>query len=289
MNIALGTAQFGLAYGISNQTGQVSRDEVIQILSLSRKCGINMLDTAAAYGSSEFCLGELGVKGFNIVTKLRPIPKGLIDVAGWVDSEVRASLHRLNVDSVYGVLLHRSDNLISSSGKLIMNRLQRFKEAGSILKIGVSIYHPRELDLIAQEYAIDIVQAPFNVLDRRIATSGWLRRLHKQGIEVHARSIFLQGLLVMSRDSIPHKFNRWFDVFNRWHDWLEANNLNATDACLAYAASQTAIERVVLGVQSCAQLDELTKSAIAKVPLDKLPDISSEDEKLINPSNWSLL
>jgi aryl-alcohol dehydrogenase-like predicted oxidoreductase len=183
--------------------------------------------------------------------------------------------------------MHRTENLLGSSGKLIIDALRRFKSDGVIQKIGISIYHPRELDVVTENYTIDLVQAPFNVLDRRLATSGWLKRLHEQGTEVHARSIFLQGLLLMSREAIPEKFKPWFDLFNHWHDWLETNDVGAVEACLAYATLQTLIDQIVVGVESRAQLEELI-SALDKAPSVRIPDLSCEDEKLINPSNWNL-
>lgn len=288
MKLALGTAQFGLSYGIANQNGQVSSEEISKILTLGRESGIEILDTAAVYGESEISLGEVGTEGFNVVTKLPPLPNGLGDVANWVSKQVRTSLNQLNLDSVYGVLVHRTENLSGASGKIIFDTLQRFKSDGVIKKVGVSVYHPRELDAVAEAYNINLVQAPFNVFDSRLATSGWLNRLKEKGTEVHARSIFLQGLLLMSHESIPKKFKPWFDLFNRWYEWLEANNVDAVEACLAYVTSQTLIDQIVVGVESRAQLQQLV-NALEKVPSVQMPDLSCNDERLINPSNWNQL
>jgi len=288
MKLAVGTVQFGLSYGIANQGGQVNRKEVGQILALARNSGIDTLDTAATYGDSEVCIGEIGTQGFNVITKLPPLPQGLVDVGTWVNQQVRASLSRLNVDSVYGVLLHRTKDLLGPSGQVIIDSLQRLKVDGVIKKIGISIYHSRELDAVTGTYVIDLVQVPFNIMDRRLVTSGWLQRLHDQGAEVHARSIFLQGLLLMSRGAIPEKFKPWFDLFDCWHAWLGENDISATEACLAFVASQPLIDRIVVGVESCAQLQELIR-AQEKATLAQLPELSCEDEKLINPSNWNLL
>ena len=95
--LALGTAQFGLAYGIANQEGQVTRSDSNTMLQLAAANGIDMLDTAIAYGESETCLGEVGVQGFKLVTKLPAVPDDCMDVQNWVQEQLKVSLARLNV------------------------------------------------------------------------------------------------------------------------------------------------------------------------------------------------
>ena len=288
MNLVLGTAQFGLSYGIANQEGQVSREEVVQILALARENGIDTLDTAIAYGDSETCLGGVGTRGFKVITKLPPLPDKTTDIGAWVDEQMRASLRRLNVDSVYGLLLHRSDNLVGVEGRSLVQALERLKAEGIVGKIGVSIYAPQELDAVTQACVIDLVQAPFNLIDRHLVTSNWLQRLHDQGVEVHVRSVFLQGLLLMPRATIPEKFRPWFHLFDRWHAWLQENRFTAAEACLAFVASLPLIERVVVGVDSRDQLQELLRASVQEPP-EQMPDLRCDDERLINPSNWNSL
>ena len=112
MKLVLGTVQFGLPYGIANQVGQVSLAEGTSILQLATACGIDTLDTAIAYGESEQRLGQIGVKGWQIVSKLPPIPDGTAQPIRWVETEVASSLQNLNVSSLYGLLLHRPLQLL---------------------------------------------------------------------------------------------------------------------------------------------------------------------------------
>lgn len=288
MKLALGTVQFGLPYGISNSGGQISREEADKILGLARESGIDTLDTAIAYGDSEACLGAVGTRGFKVVTKLPALPEGATDIGAWVGDQMQASLHRLNMDSVYGLLLHCSQQLAGAQGQQMSQALERLKAERVVQKIGVSIYGPQELDVVTLACAIDLVQAPLNLIDRRLINSGWLQRLHDQGVEVHARSAFLQGLLLMPRETIPKKFGPWFDLFDHWHAWLQENRVTAAEACLAFVASQPLIDRVVIGVDSRAQLQELLRAA-GKEPAQQLPNLRCEDERLINPSNWNSL
>ena len=286
MKLALGTAQFGLPYGVANKKGQVSREEAKIILALARSEGIDTLDTAIAYGESEACLGGLGTEGFKVVTKLPGIPDRLNDVSQWVRQQIQASLERLGISTVYGLLLHRPQQLAGVAGKPALRALEQLKAEGFVQKIGVSIYSPTELETAAQSRAIDLVQVPLNLIDRRLHTSGWLQRLHETGAEIHVRSAFLQGLLLLPRADIPVKFGSWNHLWDEWHDWLAARqDISAAQACIGFVQSFREVDKVVVGVDSAAQLEQLIAAANTQ-PITNWPTIASDDEKLINPSKW---
>jgi len=288
MKLALGTVQFGLHYGIANQAGQVSRPEAKAMLQLAAAKGIDTLDTAIAYGESETCLGEAGVQGFKLVTKLPPVPDDCADVSGWIEGQVAASLARLDVGGVYGLLLHHSGQLLGPNGKELYQILQCLKDKGIVQKVGVSIYSPRELESFPKSVRLDLVQAPFNLVDRRLHTTGWLRRLKDEGVEVHARSVFLQGLLLMQHAAIPSKFAPWSELWEKWHGWLAERDVTPVQACLAFPLSFLEIDRVVVGADNVRQLEQIIGAAGCSSPVD-LPDLHSEAEALINPSLWSRL
>lgn len=286
--LALGTAQFGLPYGIANQGGQVTRPVAKAMLRKAADNGIDTLDTAIAYGESETCLGEVGTKGFKLVTKLPAIPDGCTDVSSWVREQVAASLLRLGTNAVYGLLLHRPQQLLEADGVALYQALQALKKTGQVQKIGISIYAPTELDALIPRFRFDLVQAPFNLVDRRLYTSGWLQRLKEEGVEVHTRSAFLQGLLLMPQSSIPAKFAPWSDIWSKWHDWLAQRAVTAVQACLAFPLSFPEIERVVVGADSENHLAQIIGAADSMVPVD-LPDLHCDAENLINPARWSSL
>jgi aryl-alcohol dehydrogenase-like predicted oxidoreductase len=285
MRLALGTVQFGLPYGIANQTGQVSREQARSMLKLAADQGIDTLDTAIAYGDSESRLGELGIGGFKTITKLPAMPEGLTDVATWVQNQVSASMIRLGAPTLYGLLLHRSEQLLGLQGPALYQSLQALKTSGLVQKIGVSIYSPRELDAIYHLFSLDLVQAPFNLVDRRLQSSGWLQRLRAAGVEVHTRSAFLQGLLLMPEAERPTKFSAWSGLWASWHQWLAERNIAPAHACLGFALAHPDIDRVVVGADSLAQLQQLINAASAPV-LSDFPDLGCDDETLINPSQW---
>ena len=248
--------------------------------------GLHTLDTAIAYGESEQRLGEIGIERWRVISKLPSIPEPCLDVAGSVQEWVMGSLRRLRIPKLWGLLLHQPKQLLGPQGDALFQALLALKDQGMVEKIGVSIYDPGELDALCSRYQHDLVQAPFNVLDRRLATSGWLHRLREVGIEVHTRSTFLQGLLLMEASTRPTRFDRWHSLWDEWDRWLEGQALTPLQACLGFVLSHPEIDCVVVGVDSLKQLQEILRSANTKevsVPLS----LATDDLQLVNPSNWA--
>lgn len=285
--LALGTAQFGMAYGVANRAGQVSRDVAAGMLDYAWSRGVDTLDTAMVYGDSESRLGEIGVSRWRVISKLPTMPAGTKDVSAWVTESVRNSLARLRLPALYGVLLHHSADLLDDAGPAIYEALLKLKEYGCISRIGVSIYDPEELDVLCDRYKLDLVQAPLNIVDRRIASSGWLRKLKELGVEVHARSIFLQGLLLMGPSERPAAFGKWERLWREWHSWLTEQQVSSLTACLSFVMSHPDIDRVVVGSDTKQQLVEIVEASLAAVALPPA-SMCCEDLNLINPSRWNL-
>lgn len=286
MTLALGTAQFGLNYGIANRSGQLSDAESAAVIDLARVAGIDTLDTAAGYGTSETCLGHIGVRDFRVVTKLPALPDAEPDVAAWVDARVRASLSALQCDRLYGLLLHRPAQLLGARGGELSRALQQTRSVGRVVKVGVSVYDPADLEALQRVMPFDLVQVPCNVFDQRLIASGWLARLNQAGIEVHVRSAFLQGLLLMRPNARPARFARWASVFARYDEWLAETGLTPVQACLRFVNGTAGIDRVVVGVDSRAQLAELVSSADGPFPSPP-PSLQSLDPDLVNPARWA--
>ena len=288
MKLALGAAQFGSPYGIANQSGQVSREEVKEILTIARLNCIDTLDTAITYGESEACLGEVGLDDFKVITKLPAIPENIHNINSWVNNQIQASLKRLNTSSLYAILLHRPEQLLTSKGDALWRSLEKLKEDGVVKKIGISISDPSELDYLINSFSIDLVQTPFNLVDQRLSLSGWLEKLNTLGVEVHTRSAFLQGLLLMPVTAIHEKFKFWLPLFNTWQDWLLDNNTSAVEACIGFVQAYSQIDKIVVGVDSAQQIKQLIQ-AEKKASNSVWPDINCSDIDLINPANWNIL
>lgn len=163
--------------------------------------------------------------------------------------------------------------------------LQKLKEQGLVEKVGISIYSPTMLDLLVPHYHFDLVQAPFNLVDRRLYNSGWLHRLKDSDIEVHARSVFLQGLLLMAKEKIPSYFLTWTDLWQIWHQWLLDFNTSALETCINFPLSFVEVDRVIVGADNTSQLTQIL-SAVRFHYKNKFPPIECEDENLISPASW---
>jgi len=287
MKIGLGTVQFGTDYGINNDGGQVNVTEIKAILDYAKNVGVDTIDTAVTYGSSEQSLGEVGVDSYMVVTKLPEVPDGVKNIEKWVKNHVINSLSHLRVNSLSGLLLHRPMQLLDSTKKDLWPVLLQLKKEGVVKKIGFSIYSPYELDELWDLFKQDLVQAQHNVLDRRLETSGWLQRMCDENVELHIRSIFLQGLLLMNEDTRPEKFNQWSDIWRCWATWLKDNDITPLQAAVAFALSDSRISRVIIGVDSVDHLKEIIKAANNNGHFPEMPDVA--DTRLLNPSEWFLL
>lgn len=283
--LALGAAQFGLDYGIANRKGIVPKHEVVNILYTAYQNGIDIIDTASVYGNSEQLLGDIGTDRFKIITKLPKYNRHYPDPESWVFSQFQTSLVKLRRDSIYGLLIHQVSELKEDYWPGISRALQRLKLDGLVNKIGVSVYSPKDIEISINAMPVDLVQAPFNLIDRRIHESGWLDRLYHRGVEVHVRSVFLQGLLLMNYPNIPEYFKPWGIIFEEWNSWLDNNGITSTQACLAYTLSFPQISRIVVGVDNNEQMRNLIEASGTSHILN-FPTISNSDERLINPSTW---
>lgn len=286
--IALGTAQFGLPYGIANAGGQVAPGDITTILAEASNAGMDTVDTAIAYGDAESCLGAAGVSQFRVVSKLPPVPEGItgrLDVLHWVEQHVAGSLRRLRIDRLHAVLLHRPADLSGPAGEALGDALLRVRDAGWVTGIGLSVYAPTELDVLSERLPWSVVQLPCSVLDQRFVASGWVARLHAAGVEVHTRSAFLQGLLLMSPARRPVIFSRWTSTWMAWESWLAQTGQTAVQGCLAAVLAVPGIARVVVGIDGPAHLREIV-SAVAGPLVPPPAALASDDPNLVDPTRW---
>ena len=189
----------------------------------------------------------------------------------------------MRVNKIDTVLIHSYKNLIQSDKKKYINSLKKIKTRGLIKKIGISLYETNEIFEVLKFWTPDVVQLPYNILDRRIEKKNFLPSLKKKKIKIQVRSIFLQGLL--TRIERPKKFKRWKKYFDKWFNWCEINKINPRNAALLFVKNNKFIDKIIIGLESPNQLDEIVK--IKKVKRKFFfPDIGCKDKKLLNPFNW---
>jgi len=283
--IALGTVQFGMEYGISNKFGKVSAEEIKSIFQIAYNNRIGLLDTAINYNDSEKYIGEFNKYQFDIVTKIPEIPKEINNVCHWALCQFESSLKRLNSTQILGVLLHRPEDLLGPNGIDLYRALRILQDTGKVRKIGISINSFNEVPEITKKYRLDIIQAPFNVIDRRLYSSGLLKSLKDNNFEIHTRSTFLQGLLLMDKSERPFKFSKWKNIWDIWSDWLYINSISGIHGAIKFPLSFPEIDKIIVGVQNSHQLKDILNAVKDNFSID-FPSIQCNDDDLINPSKW---
>jgi aryl-alcohol dehydrogenase-like predicted oxidoreductase len=282
MKLVLGSAQLGKNYGLVNGK-KIKKADISKIINLVLKSKINFIDTSANYGNSEKIIGSSRLNRLNIITKFK-LPNKKIDISNWVERNILFSLKKLNVDMIYGLLVHDVNDVLNKSGKSYLNCLLNLKKIGIVKKIGLSVYSPEDLNIVWKFWKPDIVQVPFNILDNRFLVSNWFKKLKKNNIKIFVRSCFLQGLLISDYDLIK-KFKKHKKILDKFSLWCLDNNLSKIKASLHFVKKYKMIDYLVIGFNSYVQLKETIK--IFNQPLVKIPTLFRCNKlSLIDPRRW---
>jgi aryl-alcohol dehydrogenase-like predicted oxidoreductase len=284
LQLALGTVQFGMAYGITGSKQIPPDDDVRKILGLAFERGVKTLDTAPAYGNIESRLDSLcGPLEFRIVSKIPPLPGDLSDYeAGkWAVDSAITSRQRLG-RRLHALLFHRAEDLLEGRGEAVLDALARWADAEDVL-IGASGYEPGAVRALFTAQRISIAQLPGNALDQRIA--GVADRLTPKP-EVHLRSAFLQGLLLLPYQDAIRLVPAAAGALRKWHDWIERRGITRLHGAFSVVKGFKDVEACVVGVENLAQLAELLdvwqeSKAISAV------ELASNDPQTIDPRMWS--
>ena len=281
MKLALGTVQWGTNYGISNNLGVPSDLELKKILKFSKNNGIKLLDTASTYGDSELRIKKLTNHDFNIITKISSISN-----ENSIKKQINNSLNRLGANSIYGCLFHSPNELIKNNH--YWDKINEEKINGKVKKIGYSLYHPNELDyLLNSEIIPDIVQVPFSLLDRKFES--YFEILNKMKIEIHVRSVFLQGMYFLNPDELPKKLKDYAKPLNKLKQIANDCSIEMLDLALNYVLNKNYINYVVIGVVNMKQIEDIFFSSnkkLNKETIKIIENIKVDNKDILNPSNW---
>lgn len=275
MKLVLGTVQFGLQYGV-NSAGRPNEDSIQDILSLALNSGITTLDTSAAYGNSEEILGKIiepNTQDFNIISKY---PKG----DNSINQQLQITLGKLNCSSLYGYLLHHFD--VYRENSEVWQEMLEVKRLEKVQKIGFSLYSPNELELIWERGdKFDLVQFPYNIFDRQFEP--YMQRLKDEGVEIHVRSTFLQGLFFRDLDNLPEKLEPLKPYLEKLRNYARENDMTIEQVAMNFNIQNPLIDGVLIGVDNAEQLEQNICSIVEKgVSLY----IDVKETELLNPSNW---
>lgn len=283
--LCLGTAQFGLPYGITNQYGQVPESEVCRILELASKSGIDLLDTAQAYGTAEMVLGRCWPTSAprRLISKLQ----SGADRHTWEESFI-TSLQRLQAFKLDGFLLHRASDLLGPDGNALLEWLEGLRSRGLVARIGVSIYEASELESLPLD-RLQVVQLPLSVYDQRLIRDGTVSALQDLGIAVHVRSVLLQGLLLQSPQHWPDHLSPAFREHHvQWQEHLHRVEMSPLAGALNFIRSCEGVESVVVGVVSVHELTQVLEawSQAETSSLEVQFDWGWENLSDLDPRRW---
>ena len=276
--LGIGTVQFGQAYGVSNTVGQVPRADVKLILEMAGLCGIKLLDTAANYGEAESVLGGANLKPFRIVSKTLGVHHGVHAVIARVRQSVRT------LGAVDLLLVHAAKDLLGPSGTTLWRSLQALKAEGIVGGIGISAYVADDPVMLAERFRPDAMQLPFSLLDQRLLHDGSLKRLKQLGVEIHARSVFLQGLLFMAEP--PEKLSDAGPMLEKARTEIARAGTGPLAAALGFVLSRPEIDVALVGLTGLEQLKEIVAGALSPLPDWDWAACALTDERILTPSLW---
>ncbi|MFH0754730.1 MAG: aldo/keto reductase [Candidatus Omnitrophota bacterium] len=286
LKLAMGTARFGLDYGIGAEQKKVDAAQVFELLARAAMEGLDVIDTAHEYGDSERIIGSFLTSHHTkprIVSKLPPCGHGQ------VTAFLEASLKNLGVNALYGYLIHRFDSY--QADPLVWDELCRLKAKGKVGKIGFSLYYPRELEKLLNEgVRFDLVQIPVSILDQRFLP--YLERLKARGVEVHARSIFLQGLLLKRPEDVPLPLQGVVSRLSDLRKMSQQEGVPLEVFCLLFVALNACIDKVVVGMGSPRHFESNIRAfsfeGTVRRRYEHLLALREDDENVIVPSRWNL-
>jgi len=276
--IAIGTVQFGLDYGISNVSGKTTAFEINRVLNFATQEGIQFIDTAYSYGSSEKTLGDFtSERSLKIISKF-PRPEHNRNVRSYLEE----SLSLLKVKQLYGYLAHDAESIIND--KDLWRQMQELRDSGIVSNIGYSLYSPIQLEkLLAEKFIPDIVQLPYNLFDRRFEPA--FVRLKSIGVQIHVRSAFLQGLFFVKPEELPSYFDPAKPLIRKLQQAHPSNDLLAA-SCLRFCLTNEFVDLVVIGINNMSQLSSNLDGLSAALPTIEFDDFILNEDSILLPYLW---
>lgn len=281
-NLILGTVNFGIRYGIDKII--LKEKEVNKVLSLALKNNISLLDTAQSYGDSETRIGKYKKAKFKVISKINFQKKHCNYLE--LKKTVNRSLKKLKTHNLEAILFHDTRILFSKNGKKIFENLLKLKKDNLFKKIGVSIYDFKQIKFLTQNYKINIVQCPFNIIDQRLLEGRWFQYLKKKRIEIHVRSVFLQGVLLKNKYNSRKYFKEISYLIENWRLFLKKNKISPIEGALSYIFQKN-IKNVIIGVENTKELKNILESRYIKNFIYKF-EKNKLAERFYNPSLWKI-
>lgn len=292
-SLILGTVQLGMSYGIANKSGQPDQAHATAIIEEAWKGGVCEFDTAQAYGESERVLGNaldcLGIaESARVISKLDPRLNHLHEDA--VCCAVEESLERLGVRRLHCLMLHSEDK-VEQWDKGLSDILARLVSEDKVRHIGVSVYSPGKAVEAIMLDGVDIVQLPSNILDRRFERVGVFARAAEMKKEIHIRSVFLQGLILMKQDDVPTGMVGAKSIVNEIDEVAREYGLEREELALGYLRTEHPEAKIIFGAEESSQVRANVHAWSTAMPEGLNQCVQQRfftvDETILNPALWS--
>jgi aryl-alcohol dehydrogenase-like predicted oxidoreductase len=256
------------------------------MLAIAARTGLGVLDTGAASMHGEAVLGAVMPRptGFRVTVKA---PRGDRGPA-FVEAEARASLARLGLNRADAIMVQSAGDLFSPYGSTFWTCLKGLRDAGLFARVGISAYASDDPVGLARRFQPDLIQAPASLLDQRLLVDGSLAAVRDLGVEVHLRSIFLNGLLFLPPDRAPSQLGAAaISRLSRARRLIAEGRSDPLQAALGFALSRPEAAAVIVGAATAGELNAVI-AASAKPPPDLDWDgMALENPEAINPRRWA--
>lgn len=295
MKACLGTVQFGLDYGINGKT-KPPMDYSVRCLDYATQNGVTAIDTAAAYGNAESIVGAFlhrkTVPRSHLYISSKLLPNVLDDCTpdlyrSIIRNHLIETLKTLNTDYLDAYMFHSSRYAYEG---VMLDALAAVKREGLAVHVGVSVYDPEEAMAAMRHPEIDIIQVPYSVFDHRMKDAGVFEALENNACDVHARSAFLQGLLLMDEKAVPKYLEKAKPILRKVDAICKAEGVSRIELALAYVRKEQSISHLVFGVHTLEQLQEdidLFDKAISDELLEYVEQECRDiDAEIVIPSLW---
>jgi aryl-alcohol dehydrogenase-like predicted oxidoreductase len=284
--IILGTASLSSKYGLYNKKKFISKNQIKKIFNTSLKKKIFFIDTALNYGNNEQILSNYINNRYSVITKIPKIKNNTKNIEKYYTALIKESLIKNKIKKFYSVLLHSPEQLLSKNGEKIYNTLLKIKKLNLTKKIGISVYSLNSTLKILKKFNLDTIQIPLNILNQDFCNNYFIKLIKRKKIEIHARSIFLQGVLLDNKAYKKKKFRKYYKIFNKIEKVKKDNKISDLELNINFCLKHKWVKKIIIGFNTDAHLKEILKTKIIKnLNYKGLPKNISQS--LYDPRKWN--
>lgn len=282
--IVIGTAQLTMPYGICNKNNSISKQSIKKIFRLSNKTGVLFIDTALNYGHNDNVLKNYINNKYQVITKIPKFNRNHINSNKKVENLIRESLSKLNIKKFYAILLHSPNQLLNKNGSRIYQILLNLKKKKLTKNIGISVYSKNTTIKIIKKYKFNLIQLPFNIVNQEFNNQDFIKLVKKKKIEIHARSIFLQGILTNKKIRNKKFFSKWSRIFKIIDQIKKKNEVNDLELNINFCINKKWINKIIIGIDNFLQFKSILNTKIKNIIYEPIP--MNIKKSLYDPRKW---